>query len=143
MLKQLLILFLLGGLLNCTVIGGVPDNVKQAFEQKYPDEKSPKWSVDDHGNYEAHFKKGGEKHRADFDSKTGAWIETEVSIKYKELPDVVKDAIKAEFDKDDITEVELVWHHSKGKFYDVEFKAKGKNHDVEYNDAGIIIGTEN
>jgi len=130
-------------MINCTVIGGVPENVLLAFEQKYPEEKSPKWSVDDHGNYEAHFKKDGEKLRADFDSKTGAWIETEISISYKDLPDAVKKAIKDEFDKDDINEVELVMHHSKGKFYDVEFKTKGKNHDVEYNEAGVIIGTEN
>ena len=89
--------------------------------------------------FEAHFKKNGEKCRADF-TRNGKWIETEFNIDYDELPDAVQDAIKDKYDKDDITEIEAIDHHSKGIFYDVEFKRPGKNLDVEYNALGQVIG---
>lgn len=119
--------------------GAIPEAVLEAFQQKYPKEKSPEWEVDANGYYEAHFKKDGEKYRADF-SASGQWIETENSIKFDDLPDVVQDIIKDEFDKDEITEIEHVTHSSKGEFYDVEFKQKGKNRDIEFNAEGKIIG---
>ena len=121
----------------------ISPSAKKAFAQKYPDEDSPQWGIDDHGNFEAHFKKSGEKYRSDFSSTDGSWIETEASIKYDDLPEAVKEAIKSDYDKDDITEIESVEHHKKGFFYDVEFKQKGKNHDVEFNPYGVIIGEEN
>lgn len=117
------------------------DLAKANFQQKYPDEKNAKWGTDDAGNYEAKFKEDGETYRVDFD-KNGNWVETENTIKYKNLPDAVKDAIKRDYDKDDIVEVERVESAKKGLFFDVEFKKKGKKHDVEYNSAGAIIGRE-
>ncbi|MFD1062393.1 PepSY-like domain-containing protein [Winogradskyella litorisediminis] len=116
----------------------IPDAVKTSFKAKYPDEKPDNWEIDDHGNYEFHFKKNGEKMRADF-LKTGKWIETEISIDKDELPKAIKKVIKEKFDDEDITEVEKVMHHSKGLFYDVEFKKKGKNKDVMFKTDGSII----
>lgn len=48
-----------------------------------------------------------ETYRVDFDGSEN-WVETENPIKYKNLPDVVKDAIKRDYDKDNIVEVERV-----------------------------------
>ncbi|PHN05131.1 PepSY-like domain-containing protein [Flavilitoribacter nigricans] len=140
-MKHLVLIFCICAV-GCTAQesnNGIPEAVLRSFEQKYPKENSPEWEKDDHGNFEAHFKKDGEKYRADF-TPAGQWIETENSIKYDDLPEAVQDAIKEQFDKDDITEIEQVEHSSKGWFYDVEFKQKGKNKDVEYNPAGMIIG---
>ena len=148
-------------LFNCTQAKGqVPENVKQAFTDKYPNETNPDWETDAHGNFEAHFKKDGEKYRADF-SANGQWIETESSIKKDELPkairSVIKDTIyrgsivasypseairsviKDKYDSEEITEVEYVQSATKGEFYDVEFKQKGKNKDVEFRANGQII----
>lgn len=119
--------------------GEIPKAVIEAFEAKYPNEKSPSWSVDSHGYFEAKFKKDGESFRADFD-KSGSWIETENDMKFSDLPEAVQNIIKAQFDKDDISEIEGVDHPTKGRFYDIEFKQKGKNRDVEINAAGEIIG---
>ena len=133
---------ILVALSSCGVAEGqIPEVVKKSFADKYPDEKSPKWMVDDNGNYEAQFKKKGEPYRADFD-KNGNWIETENTIKYSNLPEPVKDAIKKDYDKDDIVEIERVEHPTKGLFFDIEFKKKGEKHDVEYNSSGTIIGRE-
>lgn len=126
-------------LFNCTQAKGqVPENVKQAFTEKYPNETNPDWETDAHGNFEAHFKKDGEKYRADF-SANGQWIETESSIKKDELPKAIRSVIKDKYDSEEITEVEYVQSATKGEFYDVEFKQKGKNKDVEFRANGQII----
>jgi len=115
-----------------------PDAVKATFQNMYPGEDDPDWHKDDHGNYESNFKIDGIKYRADF-SEVGKWIETETSIDVKDLPKVIRDRIKEDYGSEDITEVEKVEHHSKGLFYDVEFKQKGKNMDVEFKASGEII----
>lgn len=115
-----------------------PESVSQAFQKKYPGENDPDWEVDAHGNYEAHFKKKGEKYRADFNPH-GSWIETENSIKKKNLPKSIKEIIKKDYADYEITEVEHVDHATKGIFYDVEFKQKGKNKDVMFTEDGTIL----
>ena len=119
----------------------VPDVVKEAFSKKYPDEKKESWSVDKNGSYEAKFKEGGEKFRADF-TPDGTWIETETSLKEKDLPKAVKKAIKAQYDDIKIIEIERTDHYKKGLFYDVEFKKDGDKFDIEFAADGTIIGRE-
>lgn len=118
--------------------GQAPEAVKTTFQAKYPGENDPDWHLDSHGNYEARFRIDGIRHRADF-ATDGTWIETEVSIKMKELPKAIKEVIDAKYSDEDITEIERVEHHTKGLFYDVEFKQKGKNKDVEFKADGAII----
>ena len=116
----------------------VPEAVKIGFEKKYPGEKHSKWKVDRNGNFESHFKKDGKEYRADFTPK-GEWIETERSIKKKELPELVRQKLKADFDDFEIVELEETRHHEKGLFYDVELKKDGKKQDVEFKVNGEII----
>ena len=117
----------------------VPDVVKAAFAKKYPDEKKEKWNVDRNNNYEAEFKEGGEKFKADF-TPDGMWIET--GIEKKDLPKAVEKAIEEKFKDVKIVEIERADHHKKGLFYDVEFKENGKKFDIEFNAEGTIIGRE-
>lgn len=141
-MKHLKYLFFIGILIvlfNCNQAKGqAPQAVQEAFKAKYPNENDPDFELDANGNYEAHFKKEGEKYRADF-SPEGKWIETENSIKNKELPKAIKKVIKEKYDSEEITEIEHVTSASKGEFYDVEFKQKGKNMDVEFRANGEII----
>ena len=136
---KLLIILLLSIAFSCNenVNSQVPQDVKKTFQKKYPDENDPDWHKDAHGNFESHFKIDGVKYRADF-KPNGMWIETETSIDKKDLPKAIKEKIKNDFDGD-ITEIEKVDHHSKGVFYDVEFKQKGKNKDIEFKSDGTII----
>ena len=142
MKKQLIlvVLFLNIFLFSCkqNANAQAPDSVKKTFQAMYPGENDPDWHKDDNGNYESNFKIDGIKYRADF-KPTGEWIETESSIDFDELPQPIRDKIKSEYDKSDITEIEKVEHHSKGLFYDVEFKRKGKNKDVEMTANGKVI----
>lgn len=126
------------GLTSCQEAVPTPEVVTKAFQQKYASQTASKWEVDSHGNFEAHFEDDGIKYRADF-SPEGIWIETETSIDKKDLPKVIKDRLKKEYDYYNISEVEKVDHPTKGLFYDVEFKQKGKNIDVEFDaDANVL-----
>jgi len=116
----------------------VPEAVQKAFEKKYPGENDPDWELDDHDYWESHFKKDGEKYRADFNAD-GSWVETENDIKTKELPNAILEIIEKNYSEYKITEVEHVISASKGEFYDVEFKQKGKNKDVMFKKDGSII----
>jgi hypothetical protein len=116
----------------------VPQSVVANFQAKYPGETDPDWELDDNGLWEANFKINGEKYRADF-NPNGLWIETENSIKKSNLPKAIKQSIERDYKNLKITEVERVHHHSKGIFYDVEFKQKGKNMDVEYRENGTEL----
>ncbi len=122
---------------NQSVNSQAPEAVKKTFQAKYPGEDDPDWEKDSHGNYESHFKIDGVKYRADF-KPNGRWIETETSIDKKDLPEAIRHKIENDFDGE-ITEIEKVDHHSKGIFYDVEFKQKGKNKDIEFKADGTVI----
>lgn len=130
--------FFLCNMLNYQAESDVPDAVKETFKAKYPNENDPDWHKDQNGNFESNFKKDGEHYRADF-SPSGEWIETERSIKKKDLPEPVKKRLKQDFDDLKIAEIEEVQHHSKGLFYDVEFKKDGEKVDVEFDKNGNRI----
>ena len=115
-----------------------PEVVILAFQEKYPGESDPDFQTDSHGYWEAHFKKKGEKYRADF-NEDGSWIETENSIKVSELPEPILAIINTTYALYTISEVEHVMSAAKGEFYDVEFKQKGKNKDIEFRKDGSII----
>ena len=112
--------------------GGVPEVVTKSMLDKYPGAKKVKWNRDRNDSHEAHFQLDGIKYRADF-NPDGSWIETERSLDWGDLPEAVQDAIKTEYKKDDIVELELTDNAKKGKFYDVEIDPKGeKKFDIEY-----------
>jgi hypothetical protein len=113
-----------------------PEAVKQTFARLYPNAKKVDWRTDRNDNYEAHFTQQGTKLRADF-TPAGDWVETEQNVDWDELPQAVQAAIKKDYDKDDIVELEYTNSAAKGKFYDVELDPKGeKKFDVEYRSDG-------
>ena len=124
--------------LGC-VLAQTPDNVKESFQKKYPNAEDVSWGLDRNALREAHFKMDGEKYRADF-RLDGTWVETEQNVKWKDLPEAVQDAFEERFDEDDIEEIEKVDHHSKGVFYDIEFKEKGDKSDIEITPSGQVLG---
>lgn len=115
-----------------------PEVVKAAFQKKYPNESDPDWHRDQNDNFESNFKKDGSHYKADF-SPDGSWIETERSIKKKQLPEAVRKKLKEDYDAFEIVEIEEVDHHSKGLFYDVELRRYGEKTDVAFNAEGQVI----
>lgn len=62
----------------------VPAPVKTTFSKNFPGTQDVKWEQEK-GNYEATFKKDGQKLSATFD-KNGGWLETEKAISVTALP---------------------------------------------------------
>ena len=116
-------------------VSQVPKVVEKAFKLKYPDENDPDWEIDAHGNFVSLYYVIKLLYISDF-SPEGIWIETETSISKKDLPKSIREAIKKNYSKEEIAEIEKVDSALKGEFYDVEFKQKGKNKDVEYRASG-------
>lgn len=135
--RFLTFLFLLASLMPLAGVAA-PTVVQESFAQKYPGIEVKKWGLDSNGRWEAKFEVEGFKYRADF-NKNGEWVETERSLRFKELPEKVQEAVKREYGDERIAEVEEVNHPTKGLFYDVEFKRSGKNQDVEFDPSGRVL----
>lgn len=119
--------------------GEVPAGAIESLAAKYPTAEDIRWGRDRNDSHEAHFEFEGRKLRADY-TESGAWIETEESIDYDELPAAVREAIEAEYDVDDIVELEYTDNAEKGDFFDVEIDPEGeKKFDVEYRADGSKV----
>ena len=128
-------------LVSSCQLGGQPEKVLEAFAQKYPDATKATWAIDRNGRHEADFKMGGTSYRADFDAD-GTWVETETSVKWKDLPEATKAAFQNEDKKKDIIEIEMVDSHEKGKFYDIEYKIGVGKQDIVITAEGKVLGMD-
>lgn len=121
--------------------GFPPEKVLKAFNEKYPAATEVSWSIDRNGRFEGDFKLDGTKYRADFDGD-GQWVETETSVKWKDLPEATQKAFENEDKKKDIVEIELVDSHEKGAFYDIEYKIGVGKQDILITPEGRVLGTD-
>jgi putative PepSY-like beta-lactamase-inhibitor len=106
----------------------VPRVVKEAFAKKYPDAQKVKWEEEEEGEYEAEFKLMGKEMSANFKAD-GTWLETEVEIKTKDLPQTVKDAIATQFSGYKIEEAEQLETPDSPLSYEVSLE--NEKDDVE------------
>ena len=112
---------------------------EETLAAKYPGAADVHWDRDRNDSHEAHFELNGTKYRADF-TEAGVWIETEESLEYEDLPAAVREAFEAEYDEDDVVELERTDNAEKGLFYDVEVDPKGeKKFDIEYRADGTKL----
>jgi hypothetical protein len=80
-----------------------PAIVKDAFMQKYAEAKKVKWEQEDQ-KWEAEFVLSSSEMTACFDL-TGKWLETETSLKVRNLPSEIEKAIELRFEDWEIEEV--------------------------------------
>lgn len=120
----------------------VPDPVLATFQQKYPEVTETKWEIDSNGSYEAHFKVGDTKYRADF-TREGIWTETENNIDYNELPPVVRSAFLLKYSIESFRSAEAVDSATRGVFYEIEVFTGTSKIDVLFDKDGKAIDPEN
>lgn len=73
----------------------LPQAVKTAFDQKFPNATDVEWDKEDDGNWEVEFELGDEESTAVF-SADGKWLETETEIAVEDLPEAVRNAVKGQ-----------------------------------------------
>ena len=105
----ILLVFIMTGFSACAQ-KTAPDNVQQAFKQKFPNAVSVKWDRENKNEWEAEFKLEGKMLSANFDND-GKWLETERDLSMQELPAAVKKTLDKDFSNfkvKDIAAIETV-----------------------------------
>jgi hypothetical protein len=143
-MKNLILVIICAAFFNLNACGqtnkDVPENVKNAFTQKFPKATKVKWSKENDKEWEAEFKMDGKEYSANFDNN-GVWIETESEINSKDIPSVVKSTLDKEFAGYKVSESE-VSETADGKAYEFELKKDGKKAEVSIDVSGKVLEQE-
>jgi len=129
-MKNLMILMVLASTMAFTACGqksNVPEKVKTAFAEKFPNAKKVSWDKENPKEWEAEFKMNGQKYSANYDNN-GNWKETEYKINKSDIPSAVKSTLNKDFSGYKI-EVAEISETVDGKVY--EFMIEKDNSDVE------------
>ena len=108
----------------CNHEADVPEKVKTAFSEKFPDAKKIVWEQEDENEWEAEFKMNGKEYSASYNAD-GSWIETEYEIKTNEIPEAAKNTLDTEFTGFEIEEGEFI-ENPEGNFYEFEIEKEEK-----------------
>jgi uncharacterized membrane protein YkoI len=143
-MKNLVLLIAIAAIFSFNARGqakeAVPENVKSAFSQKFPDATNVKWDKENATEWEAEFKIGGKKYSANFDNM-GTWMETEYEINADEIPAAVKTTLDKDFTGYKIEESE-VSETAKGKLYEFELEKAGEEIEADIDMSGKIVNKE-
>jgi hypothetical protein len=105
----------------------VPQEVTDAFSQKFPTAKSVKWDKESDTEWEAEFEMNQMEYSANF-SDDGTWKETEHEVTEQDLPAAVKKALSDNFPEFKTEEMEMS-ETAEGTVY--EFKIEKDETDME------------
>lgn len=135
------ILFVIILMISATAVfaqKGVPQAVKTAFSQKFPNAKVEKWDKEKDGSFEAEFNLKGKDMSANF-SATGEWLETETEIKKSEIPQLVLTAFYAKFGQIKIKEACKIEFPSKAVQYELEYRKGVKTLEAIFDVEGRLL----
>ena len=118
----------------------VPENVKTAFNQKFPNATKVKWGKENSSEWEAEFKMDGMEYSANFNNDAN-WLETEYEIEVNDLPELVKSTIVKEFKDYKIKESEIS-ETAEGKVYEFEIKKGEERLEVAIDKEGKVVKKE-
>jgi uncharacterized membrane protein YkoI len=139
-LKLFVIVFAAISINACAQKPNVPENVKNAFTQKFPDAKSVKWDKENETEWEAEFKLNGEEYSANF-TTDGVWKETEHEIEKSAIPANVKQTLDNEFRGYKIEEAEIS-ETAEGQVYEFELKKDKVVMEVAISPDGKLVKKE-
>jgi hypothetical protein len=114
-----------------------PDIVKKEFAKKYPAAQSVKWSSEEANEWEAEFTDNGKEMSSGFDNN-GVWLETEVEITGKELPEAVLNTLKNEFTGYKKGEMSII-EDPKMNGYEIELKKGEETISIVIDNSGKVI----
>jgi hypothetical protein len=114
-----------------------PDNVKKEFVKKYPAAQSVKWATEEANEWEAEFIINGKEMSASFDDK-GIWLETEVEITEKELPEAVVNTLKNKFAGFKTGEMSTI-ENPQMKGFEIALKKGDTSLEVVFDNTGKVI----
>ncbi len=139
-LNLIAVTFAVISLTACAQKTNVPENVVNAFNQKFPDAKSVKWDKENDTEWEAEFKLNGEEYSANY-STDGAWKETEHEIETSAIPANVKQTLDGEFADYKIEEAEIS-ETAEGTVYEFGIEKDETEMEVAISPDGKVVKKE-
>lgn len=115
----------------------VPQKVKDAFAQKFPEAKSVKWDRESQNEWEAEFKMDRMEYSANF-TNDGTWQETEHEIEEAQVPANVMQSLEYNFKGYSIQEAEIS-ETQQGMVYEFEIKKDRSEMEVALDANGKVI----
>ena len=76
-------------------VENVPQNVRDAFSQKFPSVTGVSWFVEDDDEWVAEFENNSKEYSVNF-HKAGDWKETVYAIKFSEIPSEIRATLRKE-----------------------------------------------
>jgi hypothetical protein len=116
----------------------VPDAVKIAFNNKFPNASAIKWEKESKDELEANFKMNNTDVSANF-KLDGTWVETETTIPVGELSSVVSNAVKTKYPGAVYGRTEKIEKPGGKIMYEVNIKVNGKSKELELNEDGTEV----
>ncbi len=115
----------------------VPEKVRTAFSQKFPNAKRVEWDKENDSEWEAEFRMNGKAYSADFDNN-GTWKETEHKIKRSEILTPVRSTLENEYAGYEIEEAEVL-ETPEGKFFEIEIEKDEHDMEIVFDISGSIV----
>jgi Putative beta-lactamase-inhibitor-like, PepSY-like len=116
----------------------IPDAVKNAFKNKFPDASGLKWEKENKNELEANFKMNNTDVSANF-KLDGNWVETETTIPASELPAAVTNAVNRKYPGGVYGRTEKIEKPDAKILYEVNITVNGKKKELELNPDGSIV----
>ncbi|WP_445735789.1 PepSY-like domain-containing protein [Mariniflexile sp.] len=142
-MKKITLLALTGLLLSftsCNKENGAPQKVKDAFEKKFPTATNVTWDMESDKEWEAEFKMNGKEHSSNF-MVDGSWVETEYEVGEADVPQIVMEALKTNFEGYKIEEMEYS-ETADGKVYEFGIEKDENEMEVAIDANGNIVKKE-
>ncbi len=143
-MKNLMLLIGVFSILSFTACGqagkAVPEKVKTAFSEKFPDATKVKWDKENETEWEAEFKMNSKEYSANFNAD-GTWVETEYELKLKDLPLAVTSKLKSDFADYKVDEAEVT-ETVEGTVYEIQLKKGKEEMEVAIDASGTLVKKE-
>jgi len=143
-MRNLVILMVLVSTIVFTACGqksNVPEKVKTAFAEKFPNATKVSWDKENATEWEAEFKMNDKEYSANFDNN-GNWKETEYEINKSDIPSDVKSTLDKDFSGYKI-EVAEISETVDGKVYEFELEKGKTKMEVAISPDGKVVKKEN
>lgn len=121
----------------CAQNSDVPDAVKSAFVQRFPDITKVRWEIEDAASWEAEFKLKNVAYSSVF-SVQGEWLETEHEIGKSEIPAPIQVILDRDFMGFNLKEAEMA-EKPEGNFYELEVGKGEEEWELIFDSVGQLV----
>ncbi len=125
----------------CTQNPDVPEAVKSAFVQKFPNVTKVSWEIEDATSWEAEFELKNVAYSAVF-SVQGEWVETEREIDMSEIPAPIQVVLDRDFLEFNVVEAEIT-EKPEGIFYELEVGKGDETWELIFDVIGQLVDKTN